>query len=94
MNSGMSTRRPQNSGGKKSLAGCTEFHLHKSQHSQIGKNVHDFSFHRLLRCIEFAVDDPKEKSVLETVLKDYRNGRIALAWREGKPIWLPVTKST
>jgi hypothetical protein len=93
MKLGMSTRRPQKPGDKTSFSGCTEFHLHKSQNSQTGKNVHDFSFHRLNKCIQ-ETDDPKQREVLETLLKDYRSGRIALAWREGKPIWLGVTKST
>lgn len=93
MNSGMSTRRPQNSGGKTSFTGCTEFHLHKSQSSKNAKNVYDFSFHRLIRCL-METDDAKQREVLETVIKDYKSGRIALAWRAGKPVWMGVTKST
>lgn len=73
---------------------CTEFQLHKSQHTifnGILKKIYDFSEHRLIDYIE-NINDVQQKSVLNQLLKDYISGKVALAWRKGQPVWIKVTK--
>lgn len=73
----------------------TEFQLHKSQLlSGAGKrNVFDYTEFRLKKYIE-QVTDLQQKETLSKILRDYRHGRVAVAWKSGKPVWLGVTKES
>lgn len=86
----MATRTPS----KGSLTDGTEFQLHKSQlmlFSGIMSKVIDFTEHKLLKCID-SVDDVQQKVVLKDLLDKYRKGTVAVSWRKGRPVQLPVTK--
>lgn len=67
---------------------CTEFQLHGGSSS---RNVVDFTEHRLLR-IASKAHDPQQQLVLMAMIKDYRDGNIAVAWKRGQPVWIKVTK--
>lgn len=73
---------------------CTEFQLHKSQHTILNgilRKVYDFSEHKLIEYIK-KIDDAQQRVVLNQLLKDYISGNVALAWRKGQPVWIKVTK--
>jgi len=89
MHSAMSTRYTK---GLRIGEPCTEFQLHRSQNPlTFLKNVLDYSEHRLKRYIDHVVDE-QQKFTLISVLKEYRAGLVAIAWKAGKPVWLKVTK--
>lgn len=89
----MATRTPRSPGRKPGETG-TEFQLHKSQDVATNlKMVFDYTEYRLLRYID-VVSDEQQKMTLRSVLKDYKSGLAAVAWRSGKPVWLPVTKES
>ena len=91
MKSAMATRIPQGPGTKPG-GSCTEFQLHKSQNPfTYHRNVFDYSEFRLKKYIDHVQDD-QQKSTLESVFKDYISGRVAIAWKSGKPVWLKVTR--
>lgn len=72
----------------------TAYQLHKSQmtiFSGIMHKVIDFTEHKLRQYAE-SVDDQQQKLVLIDLIKKYKTGQVAIAWRAGRPIWLPVTK--
>jgi hypothetical protein len=73
---------------------CTQFQLHKTQQTSFSNSlryIYDFSEYRLLRCIELA-EDQKKKSALISLLQDYIQGLIAVAWRSGQPVCVKITK--
>ena len=88
----MATRFPKNS---KYIPGeSTDFQLHKSQqtaHTGIMHQVLDYTEFRLKRYIE-QTNDAQQKLVLVALLADYIAGRVAIAWKRGKPIWIRVSK--
>jgi uncharacterized protein (UPF0261 family) len=87
----MATRNP---GGTKVDVEGTEFHLHKSQQSIFAGIMHkviDYTEHRLLRYAD-KVKDPQQKATLKELITNYKKGLVAIAWRKGQPVWLPVTK--
>lgn len=89
MHSIMSTKYTQ---GQKKIDYCTEFQLHKSQNSlSFFKNVFDYSEYRLKIYINHVIDE-QQKFTLISVLKQYKSGLVAIAWKSGKPVWLKVTK--
>jgi DNA topoisomerase IB len=91
MNAGMATRTPRTTGARPGDS-CTEFQLHKSQNAAASyRHILDYTSHRLLRYIDETTDD-QQKSTLQNLLHDYRAGKIAIAWKSGKPIWMNVTK--
>ena len=72
---------------------CTEFQVHKSHRGDVfGKHVIDYSEHRLRRHIQ-KVDDAQQKAIIENLIIDYVEGRVAIAWKKGKPIWIKLTKA-
>lgn len=88
----MSPRNSNNS--KVSGIGSTEFQLHKSQYTKFTGIMHkifDYSEFRLTRYLE-TVKDYQKKAILSDILAKYKRGFIAIAWKRGEPIWLPVTK--
>jgi len=91
MKSVMATKIPR---GPKLLPGeyCTEFYMHISQFQLSSlKHVRDYSEHRLEKYIEQVVDE-QQKFTLKNVLKDYKAGRVAIAWKSGRPVWLKITR--
>lgn len=73
----------------------TEFQLHKSQ-LQVDvkrRTLFDYSAYRLMRYIE-QLKDENQRNTLRDVLKKYKQGLVAIAWRRGQPVWLNVTKET
>lgn len=89
----MSTRSPKVPNRKPGEA-CTEYHLHKSQLSlDEKKNLFDYSEHRLKLYIS-TVTDEQQKISLQEIFSSYKKGLVAIAWREGKPVWLKITKET
>jgi len=80
---------------KLSALNTTCYQLHKSQNAEFAGIMHkviDFTEHKLMQYAN-SVEDPQQKSVLVDLIKKYRNGSVAIAWRAGTPLWLPVTKS-
>jgi len=73
----------------------TEFQLHKSQ-LQVDvkrRTLFDYSAFRLNRYIE-QLKDENQRKILGEVLRKYKLGLVAIAWRRGQPVWLNVTKET
>lgn len=91
MKAQMSTRNP--TGTRLSAGNCTDFVLHKSQHNSWSreKNVVDFSEKKLEKYID-SVADAQQKMILVAMLSDYVCGNIAIAWKKGTPVYIPVTK--
>ena len=88
----MATRNPADVKGP--LHSCTEFVMHKSQQAIFTGVLHkivDYTEHRLLRYVD-GVNDPQQKLVLTALIKDYKNGKVAVAWRRGQPVYVRVTK--
>lgn len=90
MNAGMATRTPKTQ-GKKPGEHCTEFQMHKSQQMVTSRKIIDFSERKLMLYIESIVDD-QQKVTLRGILSDYKKGRVAVAWKAGRPVWISVTK--
>lgn len=87
---GMATRTPQGP-GRNPGESCTEFQLHKTQLSASSrKNLFDYTEYRLKRYIAQLKDE--QKTALLKVLKEYKQGLVAIAWKSGKPVWISVTK--
>jgi hypothetical protein len=75
-------------------AGTTDFVLHKSQQSiftGIQEKIVDYSEHRLLRYAE-SITDKQQQMILFGLLSDYKAGKVAIAWKRGRPLYLKVTK--
>jgi hypothetical protein len=87
MNSDKATRRI-----KSSPAGnCTEYHLHKSQTSErSNKNILDFSAFKIMQLMSKTPDE-SQRLMLAALLRDYREGHVAIGWKEGLPVWIRVT---
>jgi hypothetical protein len=91
MNASMATRTPK-SAGVRPGEGCTDFQLHKSQLPvAVLRSVFDYTSYRLMKFIEVTSDE-QQKETLRSVLKQYREGVVAVAWKSGRPVWIPVTK--
>ena len=87
----MATRTPRGTGNKPGEP-CTEFQLHRSQNPlTYVRGVFDYSEFRLRKYIE-QVTDEQQKFTLQAVLKDYKAGKVAIAWKGGRPVWIKVTK--
>lgn len=89
MNSDKATRRL-----KSTPAGhCTEYHLHKSQTSErANKNILDFSAFKIMQLMSKTTDE-SQRLMLAALLRDYREGHVAVGWQNGTPVWIRVTKS-
>jgi len=90
----MATRNPVKT--NVNVHNSTEFQLHKSHvpiFASIIDKVLDYTEYRLVRYAK-QVQDPQQKAVLLDLIAKYRKGLVAVAWRGGMPIWLPVTKDT
>ena len=81
--------------GRKPGDVTTEFQLHKSQLQVNGskRTLFDYTEFRLKRYIE-QLKDEEQKTTLQKILKEYRQGILAVAWRNGKPVWLRITKES
>lgn len=47
----------------------------------------DFTEQKLLR-IEKCLKDDKQKLALEELIRKYKEGKIAIGWRHGSPMWI------
>jgi len=74
------------------ISSSTEFQLHKSQlfPATISRFVIDFTSVKLVSYIS-SLKEEHEKDLLKQVLKDYKKGRVAVAWRSGQPVWINIT---
>jgi hypothetical protein len=93
MHSSMATNIPKEAAAKPGET--TEFQLHKSQQAIFGgilKYVVDFTERKLSKCIE-QTNDESQKTMLSNLLKEYVAGKVAVAWRRGRPVWIKVTKA-
>jgi hypothetical protein len=89
----MATRSPQTPGRKPGEV-CTDFQLHKSQIPGSDKrNLFDYTEFRLNRYI-LQVTDEQQKTTLVNVLENYKKGKVAVAWKAGKPVWISITKES
>ena len=89
----MATRSPQGPGRRPGEV-CTDFQLHKSQIPNADRrNLFDYTEFRLKKYIELLTDD-QQKTTLTDILDKYRKGRVAVAWKGGKPVWIAVTKES
>lgn len=72
----------------------TAYQLHKSQLSIFTGIMHkviDFTEYKLKQYAQ-SIDDQQQKTTLIELIAKYKKGQVAVAWREGRPIWLAVTK--
>ena len=89
----MATRSPQGPGRRPGEV-CTDFQLHKSQIPGSDKrNLFDYTEFRLKKYIT-QVSDEQQKTTLTEILEQYRKGRVAVAWKAGKPVWITITKES
>jgi hypothetical protein len=89
----MATNIPKEASAKPGES--TDFQLHKSQQAIFGgimKSIVDFTERKLNKCIEETTDE-NQKSLLVNLLKEYVAGKVAVAWRRGRPVWIKVTKA-
>lgn len=68
---------------------CTEFQLYVARPEE---NVVDLTERRLAVHMASA-RTVRNRMALKTLLADYKAGRAAIAWRAGKPVFLPVSGS-
>jgi hypothetical protein len=68
---------------------CTEFQLHTKR---VG-NLVDFTLFKLVRYAAKA-KDPQQKMMILTLIEDYKNGVVAVAWRRSCPVPIRVTRDT
>lgn len=72
----------------------TEFQLHKSQltiFNGILNKICDYSEYKLVCYIDDTIDK-QQKLILIALLHDYKIGHVAIAWKQGRPIWIKVVK--
>lgn len=77
--------------GLRSKAG-TEFQLHSnfvSMFDGFRDRVFDFTEHRLIKLFNSSIDT-ELKLRAAVLLDDYRHGKIAISWRGGEPVHVPV----
>lgn len=73
---------------------CTGFQLHKKQqtiYSGILDDILDFTEFKLSKYIE-GINEPEEVKLLNLLLDDYRQGKVAVAWNKGVPISINIVK--
>lgn len=83
----MATRNAANMPGRPEK--CTEFQLHGGKERP--KNVIDFTEKKLQQYASKTYD-PQQKATILALIEDYRDGRVAVAWRRGYPVPVRVTK--
>jgi hypothetical protein len=69
----------------------TEFQLYMGNKN--GKNVIDFTEKKLIK-YALKCADAQQKLVLMALIRDYRAGAVAVAWRRGAPVPIRITKET
>jgi hypothetical protein len=75
----------------------TDFVLHKSQQTQFNsilKEIIDFTEHKLQWYADNKATTRSEKLVILALLKDYVEGHVAVAWKNGSPVYIKVTKDS
>lgn len=74
----------------------TDYQMHKSQRACFTGILHkiiDYTEHRLERYAK-SIHDQQQRATLFGLLERYKKGMVAVAWRNGLPIWLNVTKDS
>lgn len=86
---------PRNSKLAKTKPGeCTSFQFHKTQqtiYSGILDDILDFTEFKLSRYIE-GINEPEEIERLNSLLSDYKQGKVAIAWSKGVPVSINIIK--
>jgi len=78
-------------------AGRTEFQLHVSQFQSYYTNknhLSDFTEKKLREYIEKNSFDDQKLILIKSILEDYINGRVAIAWKQGEPVYVRINKNT
>lgn len=91
MSIAMSTRNPSN---VKIGITSTEFQIHKTQHPQfdsVKRKLIDFTEHKLIKCAESARDYQQQLELI-ALLDNYKEGKAAVAWRDGQPVFISISK--
>lgn len=73
-----------------SAAKQTEFQLYKNA-GELQAKIFDFTEFKLMNLVKITTDN-KKRLITMDVLNDYRNGKIAVAWRSGQPVWVVVVR--
>jgi len=86
----MATRDPSDTKMRKKNVPNTEFQLYIRYVSRRDNNVLDLTEYRLIRMMKksFTVSHRQE---IERLIEDYRQGKIAIAWRGGAPVYINST---
>lgn len=89
------SRKSNKKNGQSDFATTTDYQLHKSIlfPSSVSRFIIDFTAMKLLALIK-ATEDETEKRNLVEVINNYRKGKVAIAWRSGKPVWIQVTNES
>lgn len=72
---------------------CTEFQLHSrhvASHNGLLHKISDYTEKRLSKLIESAIDN-KRMTELYSLYSDYLEGKVAVAWSRGEPVFTRVT---
>jgi hypothetical protein len=73
--------------------GRTEFQLHISQFQSYYANktqLIDYTEKRLLQYIKRNTFDEDKLILIRTILEDYISGRVAIAWKNGEPVYVRI----
>lgn len=76
-------------------ANQTNFVLHKSQQTifnGIQSMIIDFTEHKLNKFAEGIIDQ-QQRLVVMALIVDYRKGEVAIAWKNGDPVFVRVSKT-
>ena len=82
----MTTFKKSRSKKNEHLTSPTDFQIYSK-----GKNLHDFTQHRLATLIK-KTHNETVLSQLVTLLDDYLANRVAVAWRRGEPMFIKIVK--
>lgn len=63
-----------------------QIYSHLGISPEISKNVVDYTEYKLRR-FEKSLKDVKQKNALNDLLNKYKEGRLAVGWKDGRPTW-------
>lgn len=81
---------------KTQIAGRTEFQLHISQLQSYYSNrdtLCDFTEHKLRLYIKNNQFDDQKLVLIKSILNDYVSGKVAIAWKQGEPVYIRINKN-
>ena len=70
----------------------TEFQIHTKYVKRLGPNAVDFTERKLIQLIRLTVNSNMSIK-LSALLDGYRDGEVAIAWREGAPVYVTINPS-